>query len=152
MKFILALSLCLASFSTAAPIASTSNSVVGLWLQKKDAKELRATGKLESMCEEINNDGDIVSNALNIKKNGQVSIYTEDPSNRDRILVGSLNFNNLVLTVGPMFQDDFETSMMQLTFDGTLLKFPPQFNVMIYLRSNATELNAYYQAQRNCFN
>jgi hypothetical protein len=131
--------------------ANDANDLRGLWLEKKDAEELRSTGKLVSMCDEIKNHGGIVSNALRIEDSGRVTLYTESPQSRGSVLVGNFNLSLKILTLSDDYAKDFGTKSLQGTVVNGVLSFSkPENNLFVFVKSTPPELDSYYKAQRDC--
>lgn len=151
----LALSSCSDSSSGSNPAGAVTDksavALTGLWLEKKDADELRSTGKLESKCDEILNHGGIVTNSINIADSGRVTAYTEDPAKRDLAVIGALDFSTKILTFSADWAASFGTSKLQATLNDGVLSFGEQYNSFIFVPTNALEMESYYKAQHACY-
>ncbi len=142
----------LLNFSATA-FAETS-SREGLWLQKDEAEELRATGKVESLCEEIKKDRFLVIlNARAIEPDGSVYIYTPQLGKVEQLKLGTLGADG-TLAASPFMADQMADATINVTATDATLTFNFKRNdfavEMDYLRSNDDEIAKYYAAQEAC--
>lgn len=127
----------------------------GIWLQKKDADELRDTGKLESRCEEIRKEPKrLIVNSKLVKNNGDIFMYVPKWGEQPTMRIGRMNFDGTV-TISNEWKKAYEDAKLTVSLAGDILTFVYEFkggwkSPMDYVRSDVNELNAYFAAQEAC--
>lgn len=127
----------------------------GIWLQKKDADELRSTGKMDSYCPELKRyPNSKVINSRLIEPSGNVYAYDPAVPNRFEMKIGVLQPD------GKLKSSEFAKlatgghDMKASVKDGILhIAVDSEGSVGIeYVRSNAAEIKRYVTALDNCRN
>jgi hypothetical protein len=137
------------------PLKFNNDKVLGAWLAKDEATELRSTGKLESLCPELKKEPDVmIMNARLIDSDGSVYLYNPDLPNGGRYPQAKMGVigNDGVMTLSPNFKSQAGFGNVTITqVDATTLHFDFGGNLgMDYVRSNESEVRAYFNAQKAC--
>lgn len=127
-----------------------------LWLQKSDAEELRRTGSMKSLCEEIQkNPNTIVMNMRSIDQDGEIDLYHPKVKNEDILNIGRLSDDGTVV-ISKNYEANIPGATVRVTLNGDILTFTYSFDQssakMDYLRSSEEEALEYYGAQEDCLN
>jgi hypothetical protein len=135
---------------------ATSSPFQGYWLQKDEAEELRATGRMDSLCPELHRDPAVIINTRLIDAGGSVYAYNPAFGRVAEMLMGSVT-NDGAFTPPPSRADKHGITKGRASIqDGTLtftfeLKndLVPRAS-MSYLRSDEQEIRRYFAAQEAC--
>ncbi len=126
----------------------------GIWLEKNDAEELRTTGALESLCEDLkDNPGLTIENMRFVEGDGSLYTYVpEDISVKNRKLGLLEDSGNFIPSAsykeglnGTTMSASIASDELTLTYNSKNASYAMQF-----LRSSINEAKAYYAAQEAC--
>ncbi len=136
-----------------AVVPATTSDFKGIWIEKSEAEELRSTGQLESLCEEMRKDPvGMVSNVRLIDKSGDIYIFVPDQDKTEALKMGTIVSNGVILS--PDFQEQLEGGELKVSLKDdalifTLISGGFDFQ-MFYLRSTENEAKSYFAAQARC--
>ncbi len=123
----------------------------GLWLEKKDADELRTTGKMESYCPELKKNPDRqITNVRLIEPSGEVYLYDPTVKGGKSEKIGDLTKDGKMVPAG--FLKTFANGRdFKATLHDEILNLALEDGAGIdYVRTTRTELLYYYGALKSC--
>lgn len=152
-KIVLGAFVLLFNFSAFAA-AADENSRVGLWIQKDEAEELRTTGKVQSLCEEIKKDpGTLILNIRTIDADGAMYIHHPALPKIGPLKLGQLSEQG-VLKVEPLYAPELGEAGVIVTAKQDVLTFSVTSDAgtleLEYLRATEDEARKYFEAQAAC--
>ena len=135
--------------------AQVDNSMQGLWLQKNEANELRSTGKLESLCEEIRKEPNVkIVNMRLIDADGSNYLYIPQVGKRPETKIGTVDASGKYTPVDSHKDKVGDGEVTAKLVDGELVftYFFRNFGNVTnsYLKSSEEEAVRYYAAQEAC--
>ncbi len=133
---------------------ATVSGAPGIWLAKEEAEELRATGRIESICAEVKQDPDYtVMNTRLIDESGVVYLYDPKVGKIEEMKMGVIDSSGK-LNVSGFFKEDVGDAEFKVVVENDILKVTAyaQGNTipMEYVRSSDDELTKYYLFQDSC--
>ena len=135
-------------------IDAKSVGMQGVWIQKDEAEQLRATGKIDSICEEVKKDpNSSIMNVRLVEANGTTYIYNPQVGKIEQLKMGVITASG-DFTPTPFFKDQIGNATVRVSVSGDVLSFGYKYGqseiAMDYLRSTDTEARQYYAAQEAC--
>lgn len=135
---------------------ASNSAFQGHWLQKSDAEELRATGRLDSLCPELRRNPAVIINTRLIDAGGQVYAYNPAFGRSAEMLMGTISDDGTFkmnpakagstgITKGTA---SIQNGVLTFVFDTNSELFPRMS--ASYLRSSEEEIRQYFKAQDDC--
>jgi hypothetical protein len=131
----------------------------GVWILKSDAEELRSTGKLLSLCEEMKKDPHsnsyIYMNVRFVETSGTTYIYDPRIDKVGQVKLGVIGPSGTFIPT-PLLKGRIGDASVKVVVSGDKLTFSYTYRKSFfdedYLRSSEQEVSQYYSAQEACKN
>lgn len=136
-------------------VASATSPLEGIWLDQEEAQELRTTGKLQSLCEEVRKDpaSQIVNSRL-IERSGDVYLYDPRSPKIPEAKMGNINLKTGKMTLVPAYKQQMGPGEIRAVVAGSKLTFVFRSGKtevgLDYVRSTRDELMKYFAALDSC--
>jgi len=126
----------------------------GIWFQKNQAEELRATGQVASVCEEVRSNPNVtIMNVRLIESDGTTYIYNPQIGKVDQLKFGLAQASGDFYPT-PFFQEQIGNATVKVSVSEDVLSFTYKYGetaiTMDYLRSSELEANQFYAVQDEC--
>lgn len=137
-------------------LLSSQSFAADLWLQERDALELRSTGNVQSLCSDlINSPETVIMNVRLIDENGDTYMYAPSVGIKPELKIGTA-LPGGKFVVSKDYVEKFNNAKITLTIKDDTLTFNFDFKdataKMPYLKSTELEVAEYYRAQDRCKN
>lgn len=157
LALVISLSACSGSNGGSADEGGIDASAVGMqgiWMQKNEADELRSTGTVEYVCQEVKKyPKRSIMNVRIVERNGTTYAYNPNIGKIKELKIGVITASKGFAPSGS-FKDQLGPATIKVDIDGDVLSFTYKFGeseiTMDYLRSSETEARQYYAIQEAC--
>lgn len=135
-------------------IDASATGMQGIWMQKNEAEELRSTGTIEYICQEVKKyPTRSIMNVRIVEGNGTTYLYNPKIGKIKELKLGVITPSKGFAT-SARFKDQFENAAVKVDIDGDVLSFSYKFGenemTMDYLRSSEKEARQYFAIQEAC--